>query len=86
MNIAFPGKNVVVAGGSRGIGRAIALGFAAASAADAAAADPGFAYAALLLGVFFGGLYSFRLVFYAFHGEPRMDAHTRARTTRVTRG
>jgi len=38
----------------------------------------GFAYAALLLGVFFGGLYSFRLVFYAFHGEPRMDAHTRA--------
>ena len=37
----------------------------------------GFAYAALLLGVFFGGLYSFRLVFYAFHGEPRMDAHTR---------
>ena len=38
----------------------------------------GLAYAALLLGVFFGGLYSFRLVFYAFHGEPRMDAHTRA--------
>ena len=37
----------------------------------------GFAYASLLLGVFFGGLYSFRLVFYAFHGEPRMDAHTR---------
>jgi len=36
-----------------------------------------FAYGALLLGVFFGGLYSFRLVFYAFHGEPRMDAHTR---------
>jgi NADH-quinone oxidoreductase subunit L len=33
----------------------------------------GLAYAALLLGVFFGGLYSFRLVFYAFHGEPRMD-------------
>ena len=38
----------------------------------------GVAYAALLLGVFFGGLYTFRLVFYAFHGEPRMDAHTRA--------
>jgi NADH-quinone oxidoreductase subunit L len=38
----------------------------------------GFAYLALLGGVFFGGLYSFRLVFYAFHGEPRMDAHTRA--------
>ncbi len=33
----------------------------------------GLAYAALLLGVFFGGLYSFRLVFYAFHGTPRMD-------------
>lgn len=32
MNIAFPGKNVIVAGGSRGIGRAIALGFAAAGA------------------------------------------------------
>ncbi len=41
------------------------------------ASGAGFAYAALLLGVFFGGLYSFRLVFYAFHGEPRMDAHTR---------
>ena len=37
----------------------------------------GFAYYALLLGVFFGGLYTFRLVFYAFHGEPRMDEHTR---------
>jgi len=41
----------------------------------------GLAYAALLLGVFFGGLYSFRLVFYAFHGAPRMDqdalAHVR---------
>jgi NADH-quinone oxidoreductase subunit L len=36
----------------------------------------GFAYAALLLGVFFGGLYSFRLMFYAFHGAPRMDRHT----------
>jgi len=37
----------------------------------------GFAYWALLLGVFFGGLYTFRLVFYAFHGQPRMDEHTR---------
>jgi len=36
-----------------------------------------FAYYALLLGVFFGGLYTFRLVFYAFHGEPRMDEHTK---------
>jgi NADH-quinone oxidoreductase subunit L len=37
-----------------------------------------FAYWALLAAVFFGGVYSFRLVFYTFHGEPRMDAHTRA--------
>ena len=37
----------------------------------------GFAYYALLLGVFFGGLYTFRLVFYAFHGEPRMDEHAK---------
>ena len=46
----------------------------------------GFAYAALLLGVFFGGLYSFRLVFYAFHGEPRMDAHTREHLQRIALG
>ena len=32
MNVSFSGKNVVVAGGSRGIGRSIALGFAAAGA------------------------------------------------------
>ena len=32
MKINFTGKNVVVAGGSRGIGRSIALGFAAAGA------------------------------------------------------
>ncbi len=32
MNISFKGKNVVVAGGSRGIGRSIALAFAAAGA------------------------------------------------------
>ncbi|OHC66574.1 MAG: NADH-quinone oxidoreductase subunit L [Rhodocyclales bacterium GWA2_65_20] len=31
----------------------------------------GFAYAALLAGVFVGGFYSFRLVFFAFHGEER---------------
>ena len=37
----------------------------------------GFAYWALLIGVFFGGLYTFRMVFYAFHGQPRMDEHTR---------
>ncbi len=34
-----------------------------------------FAYLALLLGVFLGGLYTFRLVFYAFHGETRVDPH-----------
>ena len=33
----------------------------------------GFAYLALLFGVFVGGFYSFRLVFYAFHGKPRFD-------------
>ncbi len=42
----------------------------------------GFAYAATLVGVFIGALYSFRLVFYAFHGKERFaeeqhghDAH-----------
>jgi len=28
-----------------------------------------------LLGVFVGGLYSFRLIFYAFHGKERFGAH-----------
>jgi NADH-quinone oxidoreductase subunit L len=31
----------------------------------------GFAYLAILAGVFVGGFYSFRLVFYTFHGEER---------------
>jgi NADH-quinone oxidoreductase subunit L len=35
----------------------------------------GFAYLMVLLGVFVGGLYSFRLIFYAFHGEERFGAH-----------
>jgi len=35
----------------------------------------GFAWLMVLLGVFVGGFYSFRLVFYAFHGRPRFDAH-----------
>jgi NADH-quinone oxidoreductase subunit L len=35
------------------------------------------AYWAVLSGVFVTALYSFRLVFMVFHGEPRMDHHTR---------
>ena len=34
-------------------------------------------YLACLFGVFITALYSFRLVFLVFHGEPRMDDHTR---------
>ncbi len=37
----------------------------------------GFAHAAVLAGVFVTALYSFRMYFLVFHGEPRMDAHTR---------
>jgi NADH-quinone oxidoreductase subunit L len=37
----------------------------------------GIAYWAVLLGVFVTALYSFRLYFTVFHGEPRMDHHTR---------
>ncbi len=35
------------------------------------------AYTALLLGVFVTAFYSFRMFFLVFHGEERMDAHTR---------
>ena len=35
----------------------------------------GFAYVAALFGVFVGALYSFRLIFYAFHGKERFEAH-----------
>ncbi|MDR2240110.1 MAG: NADH-quinone oxidoreductase subunit L [Zoogloeaceae bacterium] len=39
-------------------------------------AGAGFAHALLLAGVFIGGFYSFRLVFFAFHGKERFrDAH-----------
>ena len=44
-------------------------------------AGAGFAYALILAGVFVGGFYSFRLVFFAFHGKERFreiaahDAH-----------
>ena len=37
----------------------------------------GFAYFAVLAGVFVTALYSFRLMFLAFYGTPRMDEHTR---------
>ncbi len=37
----------------------------------------GFAYVAVLLGVFVTALYSFRMFFLVFHGEERMDHHTR---------
>ncbi len=38
----------------------------------------GFAYVMVLLGVFVTAFYSFRLFFLVFHGEERMDQHTRA--------
>jgi NADH-quinone oxidoreductase subunit L len=37
----------------------------------------GFAYFALLFGVFITALYSFRMYFMVFHGKERMDEHTR---------
>ncbi len=37
----------------------------------------GFAYIALLLGVFITALYSFRMFFLTFHGKERMDEHTK---------
>ena len=37
----------------------------------------GVVHVAILLGVFITALYSFRMYFLVFHGEPRMDAHTR---------
>ncbi|MCO6413355.1 MAG: NADH-quinone oxidoreductase subunit L [Thiogranum sp.] len=41
-------------------------------------AGSGFAYVAVLLGVFVTALYSFRMYFMVFHGKPRMDEHTRS--------
>ncbi len=40
-------------------------------------AGSGFAYAAVLMGVFITALYSFRMYFLVFHGKERMDEHTR---------
>ncbi|MEK7262094.1 MAG: NADH-quinone oxidoreductase subunit L [Pseudomonadota bacterium] len=37
----------------------------------------GFAYAAVLAGVFITAFYSFRLLFLVFYGKPRMDDHTK---------
>ena len=37
----------------------------------------GYAYFCVMVGVFVTAFYSFRLVFLTFHGEERMDAHTR---------
>jgi len=36
-----------------------------------------YAFAAVMAGVFVTAFYSFRMLFMAFYGEPRMDAHTR---------
>ena len=40
-------------------------------------AGAGWAYAAVLSGVFITALYSFRLVFMVFHGEERIDPHAK---------
>ncbi len=40
-------------------------------------AGSGYAYAAVLAGVFVTAFYSFRMLFMTFHGKPRMDDHTR---------
>ena len=40
-------------------------------------AGAGFAYFAVVVGAFITALYSCRLLFMTFHGEPRMDKHTR---------
>ena len=37
----------------------------------------GYAYFAVMAGVFVTSFYSFRLLFMTFHGKPRMDKHTR---------
>jgi NADH-quinone oxidoreductase subunit L len=37
----------------------------------------GYAYFSVVIGVFITAFYSFRLIFLTFHGEERMDAHTR---------
>ncbi len=41
-------------------------------------AASGFAYFAVVVGVFFTAIYSFRMFFMVFHGKERMDEHTRS--------
>src|SRR5471030_2269090 len=44
------------------------------------------AYVLALAAIYVGGLYSFRLVFFAFHGEPRFDTHDAHATHEVAHG
>ena len=44
---------------------------------DSHLAGAGFAYVAVLLGVFVTALYSFRMFFIVFHGEERIDPHAK---------
>jgi len=44
---------------------------------DSSIAGSGYAYFAVLAGVFITALYSFRMYFLVFHGKERMDDHTR---------
>jgi NADH-quinone oxidoreductase subunit L len=44
---------------------------------ESATPGAGYAYWCVLLGVFVTALYSFRLLFMVFHGEERMDLHTK---------
>ena len=45
---------------------------------DSDLAAAGFAYVMVLLGVFVTAFYSFRMFFLVFHGEERMDKHTKS--------
>ena len=51
-------------------------------AAIAGVPGAGFAYLAALAAVFVGGFYSFRLVFFAFHGKERFDVHAEAHVSK----
>ncbi len=44
---------------------------------ESSLAGAGYAYMAVLIGVFITALYSFRMYFMVFHGKERMDDHTR---------